>query len=1308
MFPLNSKSNSNLKSAEKIKNYYHLVLCIVGLAGMFAADGLAQIRILAQDDAGITVEYRPEYPPPVDLGDGIVRLNLNNGDVEKVAGQPKIPVYMLNIAVPPGAKPTARLLQYESGERWRGRLPVFQPAEVDGAYFAPHPRRHSGVIGAVELRSFAGVNLARIPVYPAAIEANGVELARRIVIRVDFNAPPRINVQKPLSITNLHRLVLINADQAAGWGKMTTSSFQPQSWPQGDIYRFEIDDEGIYRLGFEDLTGSNVTIPPGGVPSGRIKLFGNGGYELPEPPNAPAPLGLDECAIYIHDGGDGQFGLGDWMLFYGRGASSWTVDTSGSVRYAMHHYALRNHYWLVIDPVGGGKRMSGFNSEQSPARSFQSTAIRQHFEPEKFIFGNSMFPGSGVDWYGYTLEGNTSIAFTLFTAGVDAARPIVVGGRIVNPSYRSTPRIFVKLNGVDIGDFVPESYSSLGEWNFNAPGSAIRESANSIAFEQTGGSNAQSLFDWLELAYFGFLDRQRAFESESVGSEVVEYRSSNMAEPWFFDITDHNRVRVEHRASVKVQQTNAKRRFILLNTSDFRAARSPIVKYAPPSTEVPNLWSSGNRADVILITPDSYYESLKPLVEHLARRDPPLIGARIRAGEIYDHFSGGLKDPGAIRNLLHYAKDYWSPPQPRYVIFCGDGDYNYRDFDRSRQPDLLPPYEAAGLCTDDWFCDFTPFISDGVREPLPEMVHGRLPAQSVFELDNIIAKIIAYEEEPEFGLWRNRIVLVADDEYGEGNSIEPEHIRGNEDISLNCLPIYLDRIKIYLTEYARQWGRVKPQSGEDLLANINNGVLLVNYMGHGNPTLWAHEHVFVQSRDFPRIEPSRRLPLYLAFTCDWAYWDDPSGASFAEQLLTAAGRGAIGAIASTRLTYAYSNTALARNFFLNQFGNERLTTGEALWRGKYQVRGSNSASYHLLGDPTLYLGQPRLRGQFVSLAPYPIIPLAVSGLSGRIVGTDGAFLPTFRGELEFILRDAAVARRYKIIIDSDPPSEITLNYSIPGATIYRGFLSVRDGIFNGNFIAPRDVTLGDSTGRAVGYFHDAEIDGVIARDSIVYASQMSAGTDAQAPAIKIYFDSRSYRPGDRIRAEPLLIVDITDSSGLNLTGALGHGVNLRVDGGSPRNITNQFRYNLDSHQSGSLEQRIGPLETGLRRIEIEAWDSYNNMAVKEVEVEVEAGAGGLLIDRVLNWPNPFRTTTALTFIVNQSADYEVKIFTVNGRPIWQRRGSASTGGIVTDIIWDGRDSAGRQAGNGVYLYKVTAWNSDGEKAEGLGKIAYIR
>ena len=291
----------------------------------------------------------------------------------------------------------------------------------------------------------------------------------------------------------------------------------------------------------------------------------------------------------------------------------------------------------------------------------------------------------------------------------------------------------------------------------------------------------------------------------------------------------------------------------------------------------------------------------------------------------------------------------------------------------------------------------------------------------------------------------------------------------------------------------------------------------------------------------------------------------------------------------------------------------------------------------------------------------------------------------------------------------DPPSYYPLRYNLPGAVVYRGLLSVTGGQFAGDFIVPRDVTLGGDLGRVVAYFHDDDIDGIIARDSILYAGGVAASEDLLPPELRVYFENRSFRHGDKIGPDPLLIVELSDSSGLNLTSAMGHGITVDIDGVSTEELTPYFSYNRDDYRAGSLERRIS-LAPGRHHLEFAAWDSHNNLVVSDVEVEVSAAENGLIVGDVLNWPNPFNTTTQLTFRVNRPADYEIRIFTVAGRLIRDFRGRVTEagGGIVGDVVWDARDSAGRHVGNGVYLFKVRATDSYGGEAAGLGKIVYAR
>ncbi|MFN3822182.1 MAG: C25 family cysteine peptidase, partial [bacterium] len=443
-----------------------------------------------------------------------------------------------------------------------------------------------------------------------------------------------------------------------------------------------------------------------------------------------------------------------------------------------------------------------------------------------------------------SLDGPSRAGVNLYISGLDSTLPIRLTGRIVSALFQTNPYITISLNNELLRRFIPEPYYTTGTFNIPIPRGAIREGVNLVNIEQSAGAGARALVDYITIFYGTFLDRTGFFFTP-YREGVIALRAQRVDDPWFFEVTHHNSVKWERNSSIVINTDTSPRRFVLTSFNSMKTLSSPIEEYFPQPSDIPDLWSENNSADCILILPDAYYDVAQELVQHLLRRqDSSIRAVRVRLSEIYNRFSGGLKDPAAIRNMLHYAVEFWDTP-PRYVIFCGDGDYNYRDIDRPTQPHQVPPYEMGSLCSDDWFSDFTPFDSDRVREPLPELVHGRLTAQTVGEFRAMIEKIVAYEETPEFGLWRNRVTLVADDEFGEVSSTESEHIRGTEDLSARYLPAYLERLKIYLTEYNRQWGRSKPQAGKDLVDIINRGTLLVNYMGHGNPTLWAHEHVFV-------------------------------------------------------------------------------------------------------------------------------------------------------------------------------------------------------------------------------------------------------------------------------------------------------------------------------------------------------------------------------------------------------------------------------------------------------------------------------
>lgn len=1287
---------------------YANVVIVLALTFLLFSDARGDVRILQSNSHGLTVEYLPETALPVKVVASEVQLSLKNGTTTVNSEGMLIPTRVVTVAVPPRSNPSVSLNSYSSGESWSGTLEKIGDGYLndESAQISVSSTLTDNTIGQLEARTIGGVKVIRIPIYPVKHNSAQprVELAERIEFKVQFNTSGSVTNSGTHHLNRLAELVILNKDQAKQWGRAEIADYSDPTWAQGYIYKIAVEREGIYRLTYEEMARSGVEISSG-MPSDRIKLYGNGGNELSLNPDDDVQLGIEECAIFVEDNGDGKFDPGDWILFYGRGAGGWVPDSERGYRYATHHFSRNNIYWLNVDPAGGGKRMDGFNEDIAADFETDAARIRFYHEPDVFIYHREGFIGTGVQWYGHTFDGYSQLpqSVPVLSPLMDQSAEMRV--RIVNGDGQG--HIIVSLNRNPIGEFNPQGSGYIGVTALTEINEHLIDGINTVTFEQTN-ENAKVLYDWMELSYIGTLDRPRTFESyESTGN--VKY-NIGLNSAWLFDISDHNNVSIERGQSFTVHQSRSDRnRYMAITPSQFQSVSSGIVEYFPEEQDVNDLWSSATRADIVLITPDGYWDEMEPMLDFYRNREEPLVPVRVRLSEIYNRFGGGLETPVAIRNMLMYASEIWNDSSRSgsldYVMFCGDGDYNYRHIGRTPKDNFLPPYEYNLYSSDDWFVDFS--TSGGIATVLPEMITGRLTATSSYELRSMIDKIISYVEEPNFGTWRNRGTLVADDENGESFSREYQHVEFSEQLSNNYLPASMDKVKVFLTEYRSQLGRDKPQATEDLVEAINRGTLFVNYVGHGNPALWAHEHVFVQSRDMPRLDNAGRLPLFLAFTCDWAYWDDPSVQSFPEQLLAVPNRGAIGAIASTRLTYSGSNANLAREFYGRIFGGERLTIGEALASAKYGAVNPYSPTYHLLGDPTIYLATPRFSGRFTTL-PQPMVPLAVSSVAGDVYGLNGQIDPAFSGEVEFLALDTHVPRRYVIVWYDSQGNErqIVLNYKLSGPTVYRGLFSVNDGRFGGQFVVPRDITLGGQAGRVVAYFHNDEIDGVLAQDSIAYADQVAAVSDNEPPKIGIFFDHRGFRPDDPVSSNPLLIVDLSDSSGINLTGAMGHGVRMSIDGGQQVDLTPFFRNNLDDYRSGSLERRIGPLDAGIHNIEIEAWDSFNNIDIASIDVDVVASNDGLSVYNVLNWPNPFNDRTNLTFLVNGEGDFELLVYTVGGTLVRDFRGTAVQG--YNGVEWDGKDRAGRSIANGVYLYKVKVRDFRGNEAEGLGRIAYIR
>ena len=99
------------------------------------------------------------------------------------------------------------------------------------------------------------------------------------------------------------------------------------------------------------------------------------------------------------------------------------------------------------------------------------------------------------------------------------------------------------------------------------------------------------------------------------------------------------------------------------------------------------------------------------------------------------------------------------------------------------------------------------------------------------------------------------------------------------------------------------------------------------------------------------------------------------------------------------------------------------------------------------------------------------------------------------------------------------------------------------------------------------------------------------------------------------------------------------------------------------------------------------------------------------VTKVLNYPNPFSTSTKFVFTLTGSElpeDMKIQIMTISGRIVreiqQEELGPLHIGNNLT-YAWNGTDEYGAKLANGVYLYRVIIKRSNGENFDELNTRA---
>ena len=167
--------------------------------------------------------------------------------------------------------------------------------------------------------------------------------------------------------------------------------------------------------------------------------------------------------------------------------------------------------------------------------------------------------------------------------------------------------------------------------------------------------------------------------------------------------------------------------------------------------------------------------------------------------------------------------------------------------------------------------------------------------------------------------------------------------------------------KIYLDAYVQEVtssGESYPDVNTAINERVEDGVLILNYVGHANERYLAHENV-MNINDINSWTNANKMPIFVTATCEFSRYD-ASETSAGEYVLLNANGGGIGLFSTTRVVYATANFQLSKSFYSVIFDNdengEHYRMGEVMRLAKINIGNSiNKRNFSLLADPALKL-----------------------------------------------------------------------------------------------------------------------------------------------------------------------------------------------------------------------------------------------------------------------------------------------------------------------------------------------------------------
>ena len=1068
----------------------------------------------------------------------------------------------------------------------------------------------------------------------------------------------------------------------------------------GEWWRLTVRSSGMYRVTVADVPGLD------GADVASIGLYGMGGDMLSLNNSETSTADLQPLAIEVHDAdGDGRFGSGDWLLFFGEGTDVWRYSADDR-RWEMrrHAYATENYYFLT--PTAAEPR------RVATAAPVEADTVTNVYTAVAMVNNDcvNLF-NTGQVWMGEKFSSTTPTrSFTL-------SLPATASGiklRYTLASKTSTTSSFsVRTMGYDRTHYISSNgvYTTVLE--------VLDGSAQSLAFAITyhyGGVTDEGYLDYIEmtgLVPIALGSGQTIVRNGSHLGSTAAFRYSGGGSA--LRVWDVTKAGAEREMTLEGGQwtdsTTEARQYVAFGGSSFL---SPDAIAAVSHQDL----HGAAAADLVVVTHPRFMAQAQRVASLHAIMDG-LETLVVTDRQVYNEFSSGKQDPMAMRSLLRHLRSQYPDRPPRYLLLLGKATFDPRNITGHNLP-MVTTYETAFSFDNDGVSyssdDFMGYLDDdetgGSTETLDVSV-GRLPAKSEAEAAHLVDKIENYMMRSDLGdgathgSWRNFVALLADDA-DQSRPGDTLFVHSSEVTAKKIDGMYpaINVDRLYADAYHQQnsaIGNFYPELKNALTKRLSNGCLLLNYIGHGSIHYIGTER-YIEPSDISGYDNNGRWPLLVTSTCSYGFHDLIDEECGAEAFMHATG-GAIGVVSAARPISHVERFNTDVILFALDTAN---TIGDALRMAKNRTAVSPCIS--LLGDPALHLSVPRNVVTVTNIDGHDVDTLTCDTATvlsqvtvrGEVHDVDGQLVEDFDGMVYPVVYDRETQSR--TLANDNPNTEVS--FVQQKDVLFRGAVPVSGGRFEYTFTVPRDVAYQYAPGKlshyaVSGYEHAA---GSYRR---LYFGGLNEDVTIREtrPEIELYLGDENFRSGGITDENPTLVAHLFDSVGINAFGSgLGHDITAMIDNnaGTLVVLNNFYDADITDSRRGTVRYPLSGIAAGTHTLTLKAWNIWGFSNTATITFKVR-GADTVSFEALTVAPNPATNYAVFRYETNNSAAITsavLQVYSPQGGLMLSVKPTVGEGSyVVGPVRWDLS-----QVSPGMYLARMLVTTADGETHQSTRKV----